>query len=474
MKRPASNLTPTSPFQKLSAVAAACALATVAAASALSPREVAATPSEQQRRTPVVQAVEQAGPAVVNIYTETLVQESSPFRSRGPRDPFFDNFFRDFFGGPARPSQRRRHSLGSGVIVDRSGIIVTNEHVILRADIIRVQLADQREFEAKLVGSDSDADLAVLRVEAPVELPFVAIGDDDSVMIGETVIAIGNPFGLSHSVTTGVVSAVGRSFMNGDIAYQDFLQTDASINPGNSGGPLLDVTGRLLAINTAVHQGGQGIGFAIPIWRVRNIVDQLLEHGSVVPAWTGLRVQSLDPELANHFGVRPDAGVLVREVESRSPAAAASLARGDIITHVQEHRVSGLRDYSARMAGLSPGGKLRLRLWNGGKTRDAVLNIVSLPSERVDQFAWEALGLSIEDAPDASAVRVREVDPKGPTAQIGVRPGDFVAGIGGVETPTADSFRAELARQRGRNNVLLAVVRDRKLYRVTVPLAATR
>jgi serine protease Do len=426
---------------------------------------------EAARRSPVVRAVEAAGPAVVGVFSETVVEERSPFGSPRGGDPFFDDFFRDFFGAPPSRRERRRNSHGSGVIVSPDGIVVTNEHVIVRADTIRVQLADQREFEARLVGSDSDADLAVLRIEADEPLPFVTIGDNDSILIGETVIAIGNPFGLSHTVTTGVVSAVGRTFQAGDLVYQDFLQIDASINPGNSGGPLLDVNGRLIGINTAVHRDGQGIGFAIPLWRVRNIVEQILDHGSVLPAWIGLQVQTLTPELAAHFSATPDAGALVRGVEEGSPADLAGLERGVIVTHVQGARVHGAADWVGRVRGLSAGDKLRLRLLANGKPRDVVLDIVSMPARLIDAFGWDGLGIKVAGMAGAAAVRVDELRRGSPADRIGVRPGDLIAGIGGADIASVDDYRKALAGQRGRNNLLLAVIRGRRLYRVTVPLS---
>lgn len=449
--------------------AACLTLAVTSVLVVLAPRLVSSDEGSTERRTPVVRAVESAGPAVVNIYTETIVQSRSPF-GRG-RDPVFGDLFGDFFGRRPQPRQQRRNSLGSGVIVAKEGIVVTNEHVIVRANKVRVQLADHREFNARLIGSDSDADLAVLKLETEEPLPFIPIGENDSVMIGETVIAIGNPFGLSHTVTSGVMSAIGRTFQAGDIVYQDFLQTDASINPGNSGGPLLDVAGRLIGINTAVHREGQGIGFAIPLWRVRNIVEQILDHGSVLPAWIGLSVQSLSPDLALHFGVVSDAGALVRSVEEDSPAALAGIARGDIITHAQGARLSGAGDWQRRASGLSAGDKLRLRLLDGDTTRDVTLDIVSVPAKRIDDFSWLRLGLAVLEKQQPQRVVVAKLRKDSPATSIGFEPGDLIAGVGGVEISSVEDYRKELARHRDRNNILLAVVRGRRLYRVTVPLA---
>src|SRR5262249_44289017 len=229
----------------------------------------AAPETDPARRSRVVDAVERAGPAVVNISTEqVVVQRGSPFGG----DPLFDQFFRDFFD--SRPRRSTRTSLGSGIIVQSDGTILTNEHVILRGGRIHVTLADGREFDAKLVGRDPDSDLAVLRINAG-SLPHIALGHSDDLMIGETVIAIGNPFGLSHTVTTGGVRATKRSLQSGGRTFTDFIQTDASINPGNSGGPLLNILGELVGINTAIYGGAQGIGFAIPVDRARRAIDTL-------------------------------------------------------------------------------------------------------------------------------------------------------------------------------------------------------
>jgi serine protease Do len=425
--------------------------------------------TEELRRGPVVRSVESAGPAVVNIYTESTVASRSPFSSPRGADPFSDGLFGEFFGG-RQPQSRKRNSLGSGVLVDPSGIVVTNEHVIVRADTIRVQLSDQREYTAHLIGSDSDADLAVLRIDADGALPHIRIGEEDSLMIGETVIAIGNPFGLTHTVTTGVLSAIGRTFAAGEIVYQDFLQTDASINPGNSGGPLLDVTGRLIGINTAVHPGGQGIGFAIPLWRVRNIVEQILDHGTVLPAWTGLFVQSLDRELAAHFGVAIDAGALVRDVEPSSPAALAGIQRGEIITHVQGGRIRSYSDFQRRAQGLSAGDKFRVRVGIAEKHRDVIIDIDSVPAARIDEFSWAGLGLKVQAADHRLGAAIESVRRDSPAARVGLRPGDIVAGMGGVELNDLEDYRKALARHRGRNNILLAVIRGRSLYRLTLPV----
>ncbi|MFP6627209.1 MAG: trypsin-like peptidase domain-containing protein [Deltaproteobacteria bacterium] len=444
------------------------------AAICLLPLAAQATPDDA-RRTPVVIAVEQSSPAVVNIYTERLIETPFSQRSPFPSDPFFDDFFSDFFQGfPSPRTTEKRSSLGSGVVIRSDGTIVTNEHVIVRASNIRVQLADNREFPAVLTGADSDSDLAVLKVSVKKPLPFIPMAENDSVMIGETVIAIGNPYGLSHTVTTGVVSAVGRTIQAGDIIYHDFLQTDASINPGNSGGPLINVSGELIGINTAIHRKAEGIGFAIPISRVRNIVEQILHYGSVQAPWLGIQVQNLTPELAFHFGVEPGSGVLVRGIEPGSPAEEAGLARGSVITKVQGKSVSSAAVFARHTQGLTAGDRLRLGILSDGNESSLSITVLALPSDRIDDFAWRAMGLTTakggSENNSATGVVVDKVRYRGPAHNIGIREGDRITALGGREVISPDSFRRRLAAFRYSNSVLVSVVRGRRLYRVTLPL----
>ncbi|CAO0821491.1 exported hypothetical protein [Desulfarculales bacterium] len=277
------------------------------------------------RVTPVVRVVQDAGPGIVNISTKTRVK-ARLFRSG---DEAMDSFFEEFF----QPMQREQSSLGSGFILDgKRGLIVTNGHVVSAASEITVQLADKRIFAAQVVGVDPQSDLAVLRITPKGSLPQLNLGDSEQIMIGEEAIAIGNPFGLSHTVTVGVVSALGRKVRtSGNQWMQDLIQIDASINPGNSGGPLLNADGEVIGINTAIVQQAQGIGFAIPVNRVRRVVEDLVRYGEVVPAWLGLELQDLTPRLAQHFGLAEARGVLVVEVMESSPSAEAGLA-GQVLT----------------------------------------------------------------------------------------------------------------------------------------------
>src|SRR6266571_9504787 len=300
---------------------------------------------DASRRSPVVIAVEKASPAVVSIISAQEVERGDNPFSGG--DPFFDEFFRDFFE-PFRQRQTEQ-SLGSGVVIQPDGYILTNEHVILRSGKIQVQFADERKFDARLVGADSDSDLAVLKVDSSKALPNLPLGNSDDLMIGETVIAIGNPFGLSHTVTTGVVSALNRSLNTDGRTYYDFIQTDASINPGNSGGPLLNIKGELVGINTAIYGKAQGIGFAIPISRAKRIVQELISHGAVEAPWIGLAVQTLTPELAHHFSLRDRQGVLIRTVEPGSPAARIGVERGDEVLGLSGTQTKTLTEFRRKI-----------------------------------------------------------------------------------------------------------------------------
>src|SRR5262245_48904475 len=293
---------------------------------------------------------------------------------------------------------------------------MTNVHVVERPSSIHVTLSDEREFDAKLVGADADADIAILRVQAGGPLPSIPLGSSADLMIGESVIAIGNPFGLSHTVTTGVVSAVGRSLRDEDRTYTDFIQTDASINPGNSGGPLLNIKGELVGINTAIYGKAQGIGFAIPVDRARRIMKDLVSYGEVRRPWVGLLVQDLTPELAQHFGTRH--GVIVADVEPKSPGAAAGLERGDAIIKVDGHDVASREEFEQRIQDHAESDRINLTLRRDGRDEAVELRASAFPSARADELAWQLLG--VEASEDANGLVVRRVRASSPAARIGV------------------------------------------------------
>jgi Do/DeqQ family serine protease len=421
--------------------------------------------TQAERRSPVVQAVEQASPAVVNISTTQIIeQEISP--STRFRDPFFDQFFRDFF--EPRRQRYTRTSLGSGVIIREDGFVLTNMHVVLRAAHITVTLADQREFEATLVGSDADSDLAVLKLAKAGPVPAARMGTSSDLMIGETVIAIGNPFGLSHTVTTGVVSAVGRSLRSEGQAFYDLIQTDASINPGNSGGPLLNITGELIGINTAIYQAAQGIGFAIPIDRARRIVSDLIAFGEVQPAWTGLLVRALPRDVAALLKGVARGGVLVQGVELDSPAVAAGIEPGDVLLEIGGHTVQSVDEWETRVRDQPVGARLRLALLRDQQRLEVQLQTSRFPIERADRIAWSVLGLRVRER--GGRVEVEAVRPGSPAAEIGIRAGDLIVGLGGQAIADVDGFRRRLIDYRNAQRVLVSVQRGRRLYQVPMPL----
>ncbi|HEX9899037.1 MAG TPA: Do family serine endopeptidase [Candidatus Methylomirabilis sp.] len=296
-------------------------------------RPLAAMPSKEGRgvpENPFVRVAELVTPSVVNISTVTTGKGRAPteqFRPFG-NDPFFRDFFDRFFEG--MPRRRQQASLGSGVIIEKSGLILTNNHVVKDADEITVKFANKQEVKGKVVGTDAKTDLAVIRVSAKEDLPVATLGNSDTLQVGEWAIAIGNPFGLDHTLTVGVISATGRSEV-GIAAYENFIQTDASINPGNSGGPLLNVRGEVIGINTAIVASGQGIGFAIPVNMARKVMEDLVKKGKVTRGWLGIGIQPLTPELAKSFGVSADEGILVNQIMPKSPAEAAGLKVGDLI-----------------------------------------------------------------------------------------------------------------------------------------------
>lgn len=318
-------------------------------------------------------------PAVVNISSIKTV------RIQGMPSPFFeDPFFRRFFGDDFFPFQRPREykqaGLGSGVIVDKDGYILTNNHVIRGADEIKVKLSDKREFKGKVIGTDPKTDLAVIKIDSN-NLPAIKLGDSDKLKVGETVIAIGNPFGLNQTVTSGIVSATGRANV-GIAEYEDFIQTDAAINPGNSGGALVNVRGELVGINTAIFSmsgGYQGIGFAIPSNMAKVVMDSLIKKGKVVRGWLGVSIQPVTPELAKQFGLKDNKGALVGDVVEDSPAEKAGIQHGDVIIEFDGKEVTDPSSLRNSVAGTSPGKKVSLKILRDGKVQKVDVTIAELP-----------------------------------------------------------------------------------------------
>ena len=342
------------------------------------------------RRTPLVQAVEKVSPAVVNIYTTEISRPArNPFRSFG--NNLFDQFFKDFIP----PTANQRRSLGSGVLINGEGFILTNEHVISKAAKIHVILSDKQEFDASVIGADIKSDLAIIKINSRKPLPYVEMGRSDDLMIGEQVLTIGNPFGLQHTVTTGIISALNRNIRAGkNMVYSDFIQVDASINPGNSGGPLLNINGSLIGINTAIYQKAEGIGFAIPIDHARRIVDELIRYGKVRRGWLGVSVQELDVQLSRHFKLGRKNGVLVVGVADNSPAGKAGLKRGDIIIAIDDHEVKNKSDFRGRMASYTVSSSIRFSILRDGKVKKVRARVTAIPKSYVKEFTRQLAGVA--------------------------------------------------------------------------------
>ncbi len=373
-------------------------------------------------------------PSVVNISTEGRVSTgSSPFQS----DPFFERFFNMM--PDSQPRQRRTQSLGSGVIIDsESGYVVTNHHVIENADQIRVRLDDGRSFEAKVVGADPEADVAVIQIPAQ-GLKAINIGDSDSLRVGDFVVAIGNPFGLSQTATSGIVSALGRSGL-GIEGYEDFIQTDASINQGNSGGALVNLRGELIGVNTAILArggGNVGIGFAIPVNMVVSLTAQIIEFGEVRRGRLGVHIQDLTPELAQAFGVEAGSGALISKVIPDSAAKAADLREGDVITMVNGRAIKGATELRNVIGLARADEEIELTYIRDRKSFNKKIRIRAVVAEsgRGIQISESFEGARLEDVDDSSSqngqpgIRVVEVASGSAAWQAGLRSGDIILSV---------------------------------------------
>jgi serine protease Do len=407
------------------------------------------------RRSTVVQVVDKVSPTVVYIGTVQMVEQR--FRGR----TVFDDFF--------APQDERRavEGLGSGVIIDPSGVIVTNDHVIRGASEIHVVLADGRQVDAEVIGSDSDNDLAVLKVNVKGTLPAARLGTSSDLMIGETVVAIGSPLGLKKTVTVGVVSALGRTIRNEDRVFNDFIQTDASINPGNSGGPLLNVDGEIIGINSAIIATAQNIGFAIPADKVKRIVTELTQFGKVRPAWLGFDVQPLTLELARRLGWDRTFGAVITNVEESSPAAEAGLQRGDIVAQVATTQVEDADDLKSRFRSFVAKTPVPLRVFRGGQLIDVSVTPVEFPARLVDATVWDRLGLRVKAG--TGGMPITSVRPGTAAARVGLEPGDVILKVNNTPVGTPELFREAIVHARGKQSVLLLLRRGPRGYYLTLP-----
>jgi Do/DeqQ family serine protease len=435
------------------------------------------------RETPVVKAVRQAGPAVVNISSEYEIRKNSnPFSGYGI-DPQLERFFRDFFS-PEHERREQRTSLGSGVIIDgERGFVLTNTHVVDNATTIRVSLKDAREFEAAIVGMDPESDLAVLKIQSATPLPSIQMGDSDDILIGESVIAIGNPFGFSHTVTTGVISAVKRSIKTSDRVFNEFIQTDASINPGNSGGPLLNIDGQLIGINTAIHAQAQGIGFAIPINRAKRIVSDLINYGEVIQTWIGLSLQPLDASLSDYLNMDDVTGLLVIAVDEKSPAESAGIGEGDIVVSINDKPLTDLHAYRTVVHTLSVNQPVTMTVLTGGGSRQTMLIPRAFPLDQALVLAQKRLGVSVANLDERtfkkygirpqSGVLIETLRRGSQLDRIGLSPGDIIRQIDEQRIGGLDDFMQAIAKYRDKSSIVLLIQRNHHLYYVNATLKET-
>jgi serine protease Do len=429
-------------------------------------------------------------PSVVNMSTTQVVKGQRRSAPRlpmpgpfGERDPF-EEFFERFFGGENPQREFRGRSLGSGIIINREGYILTNNHVVENASDIKVSLSDKEEFAAKVIGRDPKTDVALIKIEAKKELPAAALGDSNKLRVGEWVMAIGNPFGLGHTVTTGIVSAKGRIIGAGP--YDEFIQTDASINPGNSGGPLFNMNGEVVGINTAIVASGQGIGFAIPINVAKDMLIQLRDKGRVVRGWLGVQVQGITPDLAKSFGLERERGALVADVMPDTPAEKAGIERGDIIVEFNGRKIEEMNDLPRVVAATPPNTDVSMKILRKGQEKVVQVRVAELKDkeERVAAGGGtleENLGLTVQELTPEIARNLRVAESKGlvvtnveegsPADEAGLRRGDVIVEVNQKKVDNLRDYRAALGRVGGADSVLLLVRRGGNVLYVAVKMA---
>ena len=423
-------------------------------------------------------------PSVVNISTTKVVKrDAGPFSD----DPLLDLFnpFRNF----RMPKKWKEQSLGSGVIVSADGYIITNNHVVEQADEIRVTLVDKRSFKAKIIGADTKTDIAVVKIDAD-KLRVAQWGDSDTLQVGEFVLAIGNPYGLSHTVTMGIISAVGRANV-GIADYEDFIQTDAAINPGNSGGPLVNIKGELIGINTAIFSrsgGYQGIGFAVPSNMARLVMSQLVEKGKVTRGWLGVTIQELTPELSQKFGLKNEKGALVGDIAKGSPAEKAGLKRGDIIVEYNGKKITDVGVLRNMVAQSKVGIEVSIMISRGGKEYGVKVLIMELPKDaseaapggsQEDSDLEGLSGITVMDLSreiarqlglnkDERGVVVVRIEAGSSAEETGIRKGDVIQEVDRKKIEGLNDYTKAIAGVRSGDPVLLFVNRGGKKFYVTV------
>lgn len=370
---------------------------------------------------------------------------------------------------------------GSGVIIDKKGYIVTNNHVVGDAEKVEVRLSDKSHFTGKVIGKDPDTDVAVVKIDADHDLPYVTLGDSSTLKVGQWVIAVGNPFGLDRTVTVGVVSALGRENVNLS-RYEDFIQTDASINPGNSGGPLFDINGQVIGINTAIINFAQGIGFSIPSNMVQNVVKQLISKGRVVRGWLGVGIQPVTADLASKFNVNEDEGVLVNEVFEGDPAAKSGMQPGDIIMKLDGQVVDTPQTLSRLIAQLPPGKDAAFEIIRDGKKKNLTVKLGERKEEAVTASIPKqpemVLGLNVQDLTaelaerfklkDEKGVLVTKVEPGSAAESEGIKEGDLIKEINRTKIGSSNDFKNAIDKVKKGDSVLIRIIREDRAFYVVL------
>ena len=469
--------------------------------------EAAAPDRAQLPETPFAELFAQLAGRVVGVVVNISTQAPAPppktaqDAPQNPPGPSLDEFFRDFFGdksAPGSPNSGRVASLGSGFIIDPSGLIVTNNHVIATADQITVTLSDDTTFQAQVIGRDAVTDLALLKIDAKTPLPAASWGDSGKTRVGDWVLAIGNPFGLGGTVTAGIISATARDIQSGP--YDDYLQTDASINRGNSGGPMFNLAGDVVGINTAIYSpsgGSIGIGFAIPSALAQPIIEQLKATGKVERGWIGARIQPVTDDIAESIGLDKSRGAMIAAIDPGSPAAQSKLQPGDVILSYDGKPIDRSRQLPRLVAASQPDKPVKVTIWRDGKEYETELKVAALdpnrpappppePEKPKPPAAIDAFGLKLTkltpdlrkqfSLPDrVKGVVVLEVPPNSPGAAQGLRPGDLIVGVGRapVASPEQVPQLAAAARKAGQKKVLVRVEREGNTRFVALPVVET-
>ena len=420
--------------------------------------------------------VERVVPAVVYIQSKAIIKRrevDSPMM----QDPVFKRFFEDYLRRYNIPKEREQQYLGSGVIVDRDGYILTNNHLVENAREVEVILPDKRTYDAKIIGTDPRSDVAVLKIDAE-DLPVVALGNSEELRLGQTVLAIGYPYAVGQTVTRGIISALGRSLDLVD--YENFIQTDAAINPGNSGGALINTAGELVGINTAIYSrsgGSQGIGFAIPIELARSIMDNLIAHGRVIRGYVGVVPQDINPEMAEFFGLGEPDGVLISHVAENSPASSAGFERGDVVVDFDGRRVKDTGEFRRLAASAEPGREITVKILRDGKGKTLKVTMGEQPSNQPAGAEKEIedrnpvfLGVGLETLLDKHreamnipskirGVLIRQIDRDTPAVKAGLSTGDVIVEVNKRKIENIDDFR-KVVNDSDSSKVLLLIYRN--------------